>query len=67
LDAFLANLDKSGRRVMVLVVPEHGAALEGDRMQMSGLRDIPSPSITHVPVGIKFVGIVRPSFPIGPG
>lgn len=60
LDDFLTNLDKSGRRVMVLVVPEHGAALEGDRMQMSGLRDIPSPSITHVPVGIKFVGMKAP-------
>lgn len=60
LDAFLTNLDKSGRRVMVIVVPEHGAALEGDRMQMSGLRDIPSPSITHVPVGIKFVGMKAP-------
>lgn len=60
LDAFLANLEKSGRRVMVLVVPEHGAALEGDKMQMSGLRDIPSPSITHVPVGIKFVGMKAP-------
>ncbi|MDU6389149.1 MULTISPECIES: cellulose biosynthesis protein BcsG [unclassified Pantoea] len=60
LDAFLTNLEKSGRRVMVLVVPEHGAALQGDKMQMSGLRDIPSPSITHVPVGIKFVGMKAP-------
>lgn len=60
LDAFLTNLDKSGRRVMVMVVPEHGAALVGDKMQMSGLRDIPSPSITHVPVGIKFVGMKAP-------
>lgn len=60
LDTFLTNLDKSGRRVMVIVVPEHGAALEGDKMQMSGLRDIPSPGITHVPVGIKFVGMKAP-------
>ncbi|WP_338577483.1 cellulose biosynthesis protein BcsG [Erwinia sp. E_sp_W01_1] len=60
LDTFLTNLDKSGRRVMVIVVPEHGAALQGDKMQMSGLRDIPSPSITHVPVGIKFVGMKAP-------
>lgn len=63
LDTFLTNLDKSGRRVMVIVVPEHGAALEGDKMQMSGLRDIPSPSITHVPVGIKFVGMKAPHPP----
>jgi len=60
LDAFLTRLDQSGRRVMVMVVPEHGAALQGDRMQMSGLRDIPSPGITHVPVGIKFVGMKAP-------
>lgn len=60
LDTFLTSLDKSGRRVMVVVVPEHGAALQGDKMQMSGLRDIPSPNITHVPVGIKFVGMKAP-------
>ncbi|KOC91525.1 cellulose biosynthesis protein BcsG [Winslowiella iniecta] len=60
LDNFLTNLDKSGRRVMVVVVPEHGAAVEGDKMQMSGLRDIPSPGITHVPVGIKFAGMKAP-------
>ncbi len=60
LDTFLTNLDKSGRRVMVIVVPEHGAALQGDKMQMSGLRDIPSPAITHVPVGIYFAGMKAP-------
>lgn len=60
LDAFLTNLEKSGRQVLVMVVPEHGAAVVGDKMQMSGLRDIPSPSITHVPVGIRFVGMKAP-------
>lgn len=60
LDAFMTQLDKSGRRVMVIVVPEHGAAVAGDKMQISGLRDIPSPSITHVPVGIKFAGMKAP-------
>lgn len=60
LDAFLTDLDKSGRKVLVVVVPEHGAALEGDKMQMSGLRDIPSPSITHVPVGVKLFGAAAP-------
>lgn len=34
--------------------------LQGDKMQVSGLRDIPSPSITHVPVGIKFIGMKAP-------
>ncbi|URQ60932.1 cellulose biosynthesis protein BcsG [Pantoea alhagi] len=60
LDAFLTNLEKSGRQVLVMVVPEHGAAVVGDKMQMSGLRDIPSPGITHVPVGIRFVGMKAP-------
>ncbi|AGB80507.1 cellulose synthase operon protein YhjU [Serratia sp. FGI94] len=57
LNTFLDQLEKSGRKVMVVIVPEHGAALVGDKMQMSGLRDIPSPSITHIPVGIKLVGM----------
>jgi cellulose synthase operon protein YhjU len=60
LDAFFTELEKSGRRVMVVVVPEHGGALKGDRMQVSGLRDIPSPSITNVPAGIKFFGMKAP-------
>lgn len=60
LDTFLDELEKSGRQVMVIVVPEHGAALVGDKMQMSGLRDIPSPSITHIPVGIKLIGMKAP-------
>lgn len=60
LDTFLTQLEKSNRKIMVVVVPEHGAALVGDKMQMSGLRDIPSPSITHVPVGIKFIGMKAP-------
>lgn len=60
LDAFFTELEKSGRKVMVVVVPEHGAALQGDKMQVSGLRDIPSPSITHVPAAIKFFGMKAP-------
>ncbi len=60
LDTFLDQLEKSGRKVLVVVVPEHGAALAGDKMQMSGLRDIPSPSITHIPVGVKLIGIKAP-------
>ena len=60
LDAFFTELEKSGRKVMVIVVPEHGGALKGDRMQVSGLRDIPSPSITNVPAGVKFFGMKAP-------
>ena len=38
------------------MIPEHGAALRGDKMQIAGLREIPSPAITLVPVGIKVIG-----------
>ncbi|WP_431296000.1 cellulose biosynthesis protein BcsG [Rahnella sp. PAMC 25559] len=60
LNTFMDQLDKSGRKVMLVVVPEHGAALVGDKMQISGLRDIPSPGITHIPVGVKFFGMQAP-------
>ena len=56
LDAFLKKLDKSGRRAVVVMVPEHGAAVRGDKMQIAGLREIPTPAITIVPVGIRVVG-----------
>ena len=63
LNIFMDQLDKSGRKVMLVVVPEHGAALVGDKMQISGLRDIPSPGITHIPVGVKFFGMQAPHAP----
>lgn len=56
LDTFLQQLQRSGRRVVVMVVPEHGAAIRGDRYQFAGLRDIPTPRITSVPVGVAVVG-----------
>ncbi|AHD15143.1 cellulose synthase operon protein YhjU [Pseudomonas sp. FGI182] len=61
LGSFLDELERSGRRVVVAIVPEHGAALHGDRMQLSGMREIPTPSITHVPVGLKFIGMGQPA------
>ncbi|MEB0204754.1 cellulose biosynthesis protein BcsG [Pseudomonas sp. CCC3.1] len=57
LNVFLKELQKSGRRVVVAIVPEHGAALHGDRMQISGMREIPSDAITHVPVGLKLINM----------
>ena len=57
LDAFLDQLERSGRPVVVVLVPEHGAALHGDRMQISGMREYPSRAITHVPVGVKLIGL----------
>ncbi|MEW5561678.1 cellulose biosynthesis protein BcsG [Enterobacter asburiae] len=60
LNTFFNELEKSGRKVMVVIVPEHGGALKGDKMQVSGLRDIPSPHITNVPTAIKFFGLKAP-------
>jgi len=56
LGLFFESLKQSNRRVMVIMVPEHGAAARGDAMQAAAFREIPSPSITNVPVGIKFFG-----------
>jgi cellulose synthase operon protein YhjU len=56
MEAFLHSMEKSGRRTVVAMVPEHGAALRGDKMQIAGLREIPSPSITLAPVGIRVIG-----------
>lgn len=57
---FLKQLDRQGRHVAVLIQAAHGAALRGDKMQFSGMREIPSPSITHVPVGLKLTGMAQP-------
>ncbi|WP_165390907.1 cellulose biosynthesis protein BcsG [Pseudoduganella lutea] len=56
LDGFIGALDKAGRTAVVVVVPEHGAALRGDRMQIAGLREFATPSVTTVPVIVKVVG-----------
>nr|WP_299244816.1 cellulose biosynthesis protein BcsG [uncultured Halomonas sp.] len=57
---FLKRLESEGRQVAVLIVPEHGAALSGDKMQFAGMREIPTPAITHVPVGVKLTGLEQP-------
>jgi cellulose synthase operon protein YhjU len=56
LDAFMTELERGGRRTVVVLLPEHGAAFRGDRMQIAGMREVPTPAITHVPVGIKVLG-----------
>lgn len=56
LERFIQSIEKSGRRAVVAMIPEHGAAIRGDKMQISGLREIPSQAITLVPVGIKVIG-----------
>ncbi len=56
-DRFLDQLTASGRRAVVVFVPEHGASIRGDKMQIGGMRVIPSPRITLVPVGVKLIGL----------
>lgn len=56
MEAFMQKLEDSDRRTVVVMIPEHGAALRGDKRQIAGLREIPTPSITLVPVGIRVAG-----------
>jgi cellulose synthase operon protein YhjU len=56
LDAFMTELERGGRRAVVVLLPEHGAAFRGDRMQIAGMREVPTPAITQVPVGLKVLG-----------
>lgn len=56
LDRFFADVEASGRRAVVVFLPEHGANLRGDQKQIAGMREIPSPTISIVPVGIKLIG-----------
>ena len=57
LDRFFTQLNTSGRRAVVVFIPEHGASIRGDKMQIAGMREIPSPLISNVPVGIKLIGL----------
>lgn len=56
IEGFMQQMDASGRRAVVVMVPEHGGAVRGDKRQIAGLREIPTPSISLVPVGIRLVG-----------
>lgn len=57
LNTFMNELERTNRKVLLVVVPEHGAAVRGDRVQAPRLRDIPSTRITQVPVMVKFFGL----------
>lgn len=60
-DHFITDLEKAQRPVVLVLVPEHGASLRGDKMQISGMREIPSPRITLVPTAVKLIGLPRPA------
>ncbi|MDD3764044.1 MAG: cellulose biosynthesis protein BcsG [Nevskiales bacterium] len=56
LERFAQLLESSGRRVVLVLIPEHGANIRGDRMQISGLREIPTAAISLVPTGVSLIG-----------
>ena len=56
LNNFFDQLEKSGRKVVVVLIPEHGAAYRSDQSEFTGLREIPTPTVTHVPVAVKLFG-----------
>ncbi|WP_299004590.1 cellulose biosynthesis protein BcsG [uncultured Shewanella sp.] len=53
---FFEQLSLSKRKLVVFFIPEHGANLKGDQFQISGMRELPSPAIVHIPVGVKILG-----------
>lgn len=55
-ERFFALVEQSGRPTVVVLIPEHGAAIHGDAMQIPGLREYPTPRITHVPAGVALLG-----------
>ena len=48
-ERFKREVQASGRPTIMVLVPEHGANLRGDAMQIAGMREIPSPNITLGP------------------
>lgn len=56
LERFIALVEQGKRPTLLLLVPEHGGAVRGDAVQIPGLREIPTPAITSVPVAVKLIG-----------
>lgn len=61
IDVFMSDLENSQRKTLFIMVPEHGAAIRGDKMQIAKLREIPTDTITRIPTMIKFFGIKNES------
>ncbi|MDB5969535.1 MAG: putative rane protein [Hydrocarboniphaga sp.] len=60
LQRFIDLVQSSGRRAVVVLVPEHGANVRGDRMQIAGLREIPSPAISLGPTAVRLLNLPQP-------
>jgi cellulose synthase operon protein YhjU len=56
IDQFSDLVAASGRKAVLVFIPQHGAALRGAPNHIAGLRDIPTPHIVNVPVGVKLIG-----------
>ena len=56
IDRFYAKVNSSGRQVVIVFIPEHGAAIRRNKNEIVGMREIPSPNVTNIPVGIMFTG-----------
>ncbi|HYA66498.1 MAG TPA: cellulose biosynthesis protein BcsG, partial [Burkholderiaceae bacterium] len=63
LGRFIDLVQASGRPTVIVLIPEHGAALHSDALQIAGLRELPTRAITNVPVAVKLVGMpaVKPA------
>ncbi|HYB50508.1 MAG TPA: cellulose biosynthesis protein BcsG [Burkholderiaceae bacterium] len=57
LNGFIDLVQASGRPTVVVLIPEHGAALHADAVQIAGLRELPTRAITNVPVAVKLIGL----------
>lgn len=66
LQSVLAEIKRSDRKALVLVVPEHGAGLSGEYGQLVGLRELPTPAITKVPVFGYWIAPGYAASPSGP-
>lgn len=56
LQNLLVRMEASGKKAIVVIVGEHGAALAENAHHLEGLREIPAPDVTLVPAGIKLIG-----------
>ncbi|MGB2078904.1 MAG: cellulose biosynthesis protein BcsG [Vibrio sp.] len=56
MNTFFDALEASKRNIVVVLVPEHGAGMRGDKMQIPGMRELPAKTIVHTPVALKIFG-----------
>ncbi len=61
IQAIIETAEQEQRKLLLIVVPEHGAGLKADGVQLAGLREVPTYSLTHVPVLFKLIGANNPS------